>query len=36
MIQGVAVGALVGAAASAVPAWNARNVKIVDVFAKIA
>jgi putative ABC transport system permease protein len=36
MLRGVGVGILVGAAASALPAWNARNVRIVDVFAKIA
>ncbi len=38
--MGVAVGAAVGAvtslAGSLVPAWSARNVKVADVFAKVA
>jgi putative ABC transport system permease protein len=33
---GPALGALVGGVGSAVPAWSARNVKVSDVFAKIA
>jgi putative ABC transport system permease protein len=33
---GLVLGALVGFAGSAVPAWNARGVKVSDVFAKIA
>jgi putative ABC transport system permease protein len=32
---GLALGALVGFASSVVPAWNARGVKVSDVFAKI-
>lgn len=36
MLVGIGVGVLVGGAASAIPAWNARNVRIVDVFTKIA
>jgi putative ABC transport system permease protein len=33
---GVLVGALVGFAGSVIPAWNARGVKVSDVFAKVA
>jgi putative ABC transport system permease protein len=33
---GMVMGALVGFAGSIVPAWNARKVKVSDVFAKIA
>jgi putative ABC transport system permease protein len=36
LLWGVALGALVGFAGSVVPAWNARGVKVSDVFAKIA
>ncbi len=33
---GIPVGALVGFAGSIIPAWNARGIKVSDVFAKIA
>jgi len=33
---GMLVGALVGFAGSMIPAWNARSIKVSDVFAKIA
>lgn len=36
LLWGVPLGALVGFAGSVVPAWNARGVKVSDVFAKIA
>jgi putative ABC transport system permease protein len=36
LLWGLGLGALVGLAGSAVPAWNARAVKVSDVFAKIA
>jgi putative ABC transport system permease protein len=36
LLWGVLLGALVGFAGSVVPAWNARGVKVSDVFAKIA
>jgi putative ABC transport system permease protein len=36
MLWGLVLGALVGLAGSAIPAWNARGVKVSDVFAKIA
>jgi len=36
ILWGMPVGALVGFAGSAIPAWNARGVKVSDVFAKIA
>lgn len=36
ILWGMPVGALVGFAGSIVPAWNARSIKVSDVFAKIA
>lgn len=36
IVWGVLMGALVGIAGSVVPAWNARRVRVSDVFAKIA
>jgi putative ABC transport system permease protein len=36
LLWGVPLGALVGFAGSVIPAWNARGVKVSDVFAKIA
>ncbi|HTU17438.1 MAG TPA: ABC transporter permease [Gemmataceae bacterium] len=36
ILWGTLIGALVGFAGSVVPAWNARKVKVSDVFAKIA
>ena len=36
LLWGVLLGALVGFAGSVIPAWNARSVKVSDVFAKIA
>ncbi len=36
LLWGVLLGALVGFAGSVLPAWNARGVKVSDVFAKIA
>lgn len=36
LLWGAALGALVGFAGSALPAWNARKVKVSDVFSRIA
>ncbi len=36
ILWGALMGAFVGFAGSVVPAWNARKVKVSDVFAKIA
>ncbi len=36
VVVGAAVGALTALAGSLVPAWSARNVKVADVFAKVA
>jgi ABC-type lipoprotein release transport system permease subunit len=36
LFWGVVIGAFVGFAGSVIPAWNARKVKVSDVFAKIA
>jgi putative ABC transport system permease protein len=36
LLWGVLIGAFVGFAGSVIPAWNARKVKVSDVFAKIA
>lgn len=36
LLWGVLMGAFVGFAGSVIPAWNARKVKVSDVFAKIA
>jgi ABC-type antimicrobial peptide transport system permease subunit len=35
IIQGLLVGGLVGFAGSLIPAWNARNVKAAEVFARV-
>ena len=36
LLWGILIGAFVGFAGSVIPAWNARKVKVSDVFAKIA
>jgi ABC-type antimicrobial peptide transport system permease subunit len=36
LLWGMLIGAFVGFAGSVLPAWNARKVKVSDVFAKIA
>jgi putative ABC transport system permease protein len=36
ILRGMALGALAGVLGSMVPAWNARKVRVSDVFAKIA
>jgi hypothetical protein len=35
ILHGLLVGGLVGFAGSMIPAWNARNVKAAEVFARV-